>query len=142
MEQKNKNRLDQQKILRAERQDFFINASHELNTPLSSIIGYTEIIQKEQKYIPEFVDIILTQATRMKILLADMMRLAELDEDRGFLDTTFCLKKLGEEIIETLQIKAENKLITLNFVSNPVKVYADRGKLREMIENLIDNAIK
>jgi two-component system phosphate regulon sensor histidine kinase PhoR len=139
---KDKNQLTPNELLKAEKRDFFVNASHELNTPLSSIIGYTEIIKKEQKFIPEFIDTILAQATRMKALLVDMMRLAEMDEEKGFNNTKFCLATLGKEVVDMLMVRAENKLITLYHDLAPVQIVADRSKINEMLENLIDNAIK
>ena len=136
------NFLSEQERLKAEKQDFFVNASHELNTPLSSIIGYTEIIKAEKKYIPEFIDTILNQAQRMKELLSDMMGLAALDAGKGFEDGPCELHVVAAEVIATFMPKAEGKNITLTTDFDSVEIVADRGKITELLGNLIDNAIK
>ncbi|MCL2176566.1 MAG: ATP-binding protein [Firmicutes bacterium] len=128
--------------LQKEKQDFFINASHELNTPLTSILGYAEILKKEKAYKEEFVDAIYKQALRMLALISDMLLISELEEMVEFPKETLCLKQIAMEICETHAPKAESKNIKLVTNLEPVTLKANKEKIVELISNLVDNSIK
>jgi len=135
------NVTDVRKITR-EKQEFFVNASHELNTPLSSILGYAEILKREKKYNPEFVDTIYRQAERMKNLIGDMLVLSELEEGKELPDEIIDLSQIANEVLSAYKPKAENKNIALTAELESLKIRANKEKITTIISNLIDNSIK
>jgi len=125
-----------------EKQDFFVNASHELNTPLSSILGYAEILKNEKKFNAGFVDTIYSQASRMKALIGDMLALSELEEGAEFPEETIDLKELATQVLTAHKPKASGKNIKLILKAEPVTITANKEKITEVISNLVDNSIK
>jgi len=132
---------DRRKLQR-EKQDFFVNASHELNTPLSSVLGYAEILGNEKKYNEEFVNAIYRQAKRMKSLIGDMLTLAELEEGAVFASDRIDLKEIAEEVLAVYMPRAKNKDIAIEANAEALIIEANREKITEVVSNLVDNAIK
>ncbi|MCL2822131.1 MAG: ATP-binding protein [Firmicutes bacterium] len=125
-----------------EKQEFFANAGHELNTPLSSIIGYSELILKEKKYNQPFVETINRESLRMKLLIEGMLKISELEENKEILDEKIDLKSIVEQVINAAKPKAENKKIKLSASLENAAIFANAEKITEVVSNLIDNAIK
>ena len=127
------------------RREFTANVSHELKTPLQSIIGSAELLEngivKEQD-IPYFVSNIRKEASRLVDLINDIIRLSQLDEKAEMSFEEVFLLELVEEIREGLSDSARKKQITFEIEGENCKVYGVRSLLYEMIYNLCDNAIK
>ncbi len=127
------------------RREFSANVSHELKTPLTSILGYAEIIGNglaNASDIPKFADRIHKEAARLLTLIEDIIKLSQLDEDE--LRAEFVpveLSELCKSVLQELSQKAEKAGVTLHFSGDEQTVSGFEPSLYEMIYNLCDNAI-
>lgn len=127
------------------RREFSANVSHELKTPLTSIMGYAEIIENgiaKQEDIPNFANRIHTEAARLLTLIEDIIRLSKIDEGNLKQEFEYVeLSELCQSVINELYEKGKSKQVSLQFIGSTASVYGIRQILREMIFNLCDNAI-
>lgn len=126
------------------RQEFTANVSHELKTPLQSIIGSAELMENgivKEEDIPRFVGHIHKEASRLVTLIDDIIRLSQLDEETEMPHEDVSLRMLSEEVCETLSDAARIKNISLEVIGDGV-INGVCGLLYEVIYNLCDNAIK
>ena len=128
-----------------QRQEFTANVSHELKTPLTSIMGYAEIIAggiAKPEDVAPFAGKIRTEAQRLLALIEDIIHLSRLDE--GGETVSFEpveLSALCDTVRDRLQSKAAGKGIALRIEGEPAAVSGQRRTLEQMIFNLTDNAI-
>ncbi len=138
-------------IKRAEfaRVDFLANASHELRTPLTSLSGFIETLRGPARDDPaardRFLDIMHGQAERMRRLISDLLSLSriELIEHRppeGEADLAAVVAEAGDALLPLAKEK-DVRLCVLG-PSSAVSVTGVRDELAQVIQNLIDNAIK
>ena len=127
------------------RQEFTANVSHELKTPLQTIIGSAELMENgivKEDDIPRFVGRIRKEASRLVILIDDIIRLSQLDEGVDMPREDVCLRNIAEEVCETLSDAAKMKNISLNISGDDGVICGLRRLLHEIVYNLCDNAIK
>ena len=127
------------------RREFTANVSHELKTPLQSIIGSAELMENgivKEEDIPRFIGHIRKEASRLVFLIDDIIRLSELDEGTEMPHEDVSLKVLSEEICETLADAAKMKDVSLEVTGDDGVVNGVRRLLYEVVYNLCDNAIK
>ena len=127
------------------RQEFTANVSHELKTPLQSIIGSAELLENgivKEEDIPRFVGHIRKEASRLVFLIDDIIRLSQLDEGAEMPREEVSLKVLSEEVCETLADAAKLKDVSLEVSGDEGVVNGVRRFLYEVVYNLCDNAIK
>jgi two-component system phosphate regulon sensor histidine kinase PhoR len=130
------------------RQEFLSNVSHELRTPLTSIMAFVETLERGAKEDPEscqrFLSIIRKNASRMHSLIDDILELTAIEGGHIRLrPETIDLSELVSEVCASLTNQADARNITLrNNVARGVMVYADLGRLEQMLTNLVDNGIK
>ena len=127
------------------RQEFTANVSHELKTPLQTIIGSAELMENgivKEDDIPRFVGRIRKEASRLVILIDDIIRLSQLDEGVDMPREDVCLRNIAEEVCETLSDAAKMKNISLNISGDDGVICGVRRLLHEIVYNLCDNAIK
>ena len=127
------------------RQEFTANVSHELKTPLQSIIGSAELMENgivKEEDVPRFVGHIRKEASRLVFLIDDIIRLSQLDEGAEMPREDVSLKGLSEEVCEILADAAKLKDISLEVNGDDGVVNGVRRLLYEVIYNLCDNAIK
>jgi two-component system phosphate regulon sensor histidine kinase PhoR len=131
------------------RQDFVANVSHEFKTPLTAIQGFAETLLSGALDDPtnnrRFLDIIRNHAIRLARLTNDLLKLARIEA--GKLEVEFFpvgLMELIEGCAETTLLKASRKQITLEIEVPPglPPVQGDAGLLRDVLQNLLDNAIQ
>lgn len=128
------------------RREFSANVSHELKTPLQSILGYAEImknglVKDEDKQ--RFLERIHAEAGNMIELIQNIMELSRLDENKTldeFEDVD--LLKLAQSVILRLKHKAQTKGVTLNVNGSSACVCGVQSILSEVLYNLVDNSIK
>lgn len=128
------------------RQDFTASVTHELKTPLTAISGYAELIEnkmatKDQEII--FAGEIRKNAERLLTLINDIIRLSELDHAE--LSTEFetvDLYVVAQECADILQVNATRRGIALTLDGESCLVRGNRDMLRELVENLCQNAIR
>ncbi|MBE6021288.1 MAG: PAS domain S-box protein [Clostridiales bacterium] len=127
------------------RKEFTANVSHELKTPLQSIIGSAELMENgivKDEDIPRFVGHIRKEASRLVFLIDDIIRLSQLDEGTEMPREDVSLKALSEEVCQTLADAAKLKDISLEVTGDDGVINGVRRLLYEVIYNLCDNAIK
>lgn len=128
-----------------ERQEFTANVSHELKTPLQSIIGSAELLEnglvKEQDR-QRFVGHIKNEATRLVSLINDIIRLSQLDEGKELINETVDLYEVAKEVIEVLSDSAAKKDVKLRLCGRTHTINGVRRYIYEIIYNLCDNAIR
>ncbi|HJV44045.1 sensor histidine kinase [Caulobacter sp.] len=132
------------------RADFLANASHELRTPLASLSGFIETLRGHAKDDPgardKFLAIMLAQAERMSRLIDDLMSLSriELNEHIAPLGRVD-LAMAAVDVIDALAPQAQEKAVSFDPVLPPrggAVVEGDRDQIIQVIQNLVDNAIK
>lgn len=127
------------------RQEFTANVSHELKTPLQSIIGSAELMENgivKEDDVPRFVGHIREEASRLVFLIDDIIRLSQLDEGAEMPREDVSLKVLSEEVCETLADAAKLKDVSLEVSGDDGVINGVRRLLYEVVYNLCDNAIK
>lgn len=127
------------------RREFTANVSHELKTPLQSIIGSAELLENglvKQEDHARFVGHIRKEASRLVMLIEDIIRLSQLDEGGEMPIEEVSLYALAEEIIPSVQAAAEEKRVKLSVSGDSGMVNGVRRLLFEIVYNLCDNAIK
>jgi two-component system phosphate regulon sensor histidine kinase PhoR len=138
-------------IKRAEfaRVDFLANASHELRTPLTSLSGFIETMQGPAKDDPaareRFLGIMQGQAERMRRLISDLLSLSRIELiEHTPPDTQADLAAVVAEVGDALQpvAKARNVKLRVSGPASAVFVTGVRDELSQVVQNLMDNAIK
>lgn len=128
------------------RREFSANVSHELKTPLTSISGYAELMKEGLLPAEKTKDAAATiyrESQRLIALIGDIINLSRLDEaEVPFEQEQVDLYQIAEEVLDTLQMLAEERHITLTLTGSSQKVIGVPHVLREMLYNLCDNAIK
>ena len=128
------------------RQEFTANVSHELKTPLTSISGYSELIESgmaTNEDVTRFAGEIHKSANRLLSLINDIIQLSQLDvSDLSGEFSPVQLDKVAADCVDMLQLNADKRQVTLHLDTSPVLVQGSPKMLEELIYNLIDNAIK
>ncbi len=127
------------------RQEFTANISHELKTPLTSISGYSELIENgmvNESDTIRFAKEIHRSANRMLILINDIIRLSELDASAEPVFEPVDLYELAQVCVEMLQLNAKKHNVTIELIGRKCIVYGSRQMLEEVLYNLCDNAIR
>ena len=124
------------------------NISHDFRSPLTSIKGYVEAmadgtipLDQHERYLA----IILSETNRLTNLTVDLLTLNEIDSKEAFLNKTdFDIQNAIRQVAETFEVFCTKKRITIELLLLPEIIYvnADRGKVQQVLHNLIDNAIK
>jgi two-component system, OmpR family, phosphate regulon sensor histidine kinase PhoR len=131
------------------RKDFVANVSHELRTPLTSIRGFAETLLEgaleDKKNNRRFVEIIKSHAIRLSDITMDLLTLATLESESFKLNYELIeLHGLCSEVVESIRPIAQSKQqeIAIRIAENLPPLRADRGRLRQVLTNLLDNAVK
>ena len=127
------------------RRDFTANVSHELKTPLQSIIGSAELMENgivKAEDMPRFMGHIRKEASRLVSLIDDIIRLSQLDEGTEMPREDVELKALAGEVCESLYDAASRKNVSLDVSGDEVVIHGVRSLLYEVVYNLCDNAVK
>ena len=128
------------------RKEFSANVSHELKTPLTSISGYAEIMMNglvRPEDVRGFSERIYNEASRLIVLIEDIIRLSKLDEGGGEIEKEEVdLYELTREVCSRLSHKAEKHSVHVEVTGESVTITGVRQVLNEMIYNICENAIK
>lgn len=128
------------------RKEFSANVSHELKTPLTSISGYAEIMMNglvRPEDVRGFSERIYNEASRLIVLIEDIIRLSKLDEGGGEVEKEEVdLYALTREVCSRLAHKAEKHSVHVEVSGEPASILGIRQVLNEMIYNICENAIK
>lgn len=128
------------------RKEFSANVSHELKTPLTSISGYAEIMKNglvRPEDMPGFSERIYKEASRLIILVEDIIKLSRLDEERVEIEKEDVdLYELTREVCSRLSLQAEKMKVRIEVTGESVIYNGVRPVLQEMIYNICANGIK
>ncbi|MFB5662884.1 ATP-binding protein [Alteribacillus sp. HJP-4] len=125
--------------------NFVSDASHELKTPLSIIDSYTRMLKRwgtqKPDVMEESIEAILTESTRMKRMLEQMLMLARDESTEELQRTSFDIAGLAAKAAQ-LFTASYNRHISADIPDQPVFVFADEEKLKQVLYILLDNAVK
>ena len=129
--------------------EFIANISHEIRTPLNGILGYAQILKRDQALSGpqrDGVEIITRSANHLLQLINDILDLSRIEAGQvKQVMTSFDLPALVHELVEMFSIQARQKGVTLNCDLDPqlpVVVHGDAQRLRQILLNLVGNAVK
>jgi len=133
----------------AAKSEFLSNMSHELRTPLNGVLGYAQILQKSNPLKPQQrkgVDTIYQCGSHLLTLINDLLDLSKIEARKLELDPAdFHLPSFLSGVAEICSIKAEQKGIAFTLTQSenfPLGIHADQKRLRQVLLNLLGNAIK
>lgn len=127
------------------RREFTANVSHELKTPLQGIIGSAELIESgmvKPEDMPRFIGHIRAEAQRLVTLIADIIRLSQLDEGEELPMERVELLETAREAAEDLRDAAGRRGIEISVSGEETEILGMRRLIYEIVYNLCDNAIK
>lgn len=130
------------------RKEIVANVSHELRTPLTSIIGFIKgildgVISKDEE--KKYLSIAYEEANRLKDLTKDIVDVAKLESGNTTLSKSkFNLNELAKDVYVEMEelVKEKNLKLIFEEKTENVEVYADKAKIRQVLINVINNAVK
>lgn len=129
------------------RTDFVTNVSHELRTPITALKGFSETLldgaMEDKEVLKEFLEIMLIESTRLDSMVQDILRLSQLEQRQVSLTEDWVdVGDVVGDIFQILQQKIELKEMTCYIEQKePVLIYTNRDQFKQMLMNLIANAI-
>ncbi len=127
------------------RSQFVANVSHELKTPLTSIKGFAETLRyvEDEKNKERFLDIINDEAERLTRLIDDILVLSDIENNKEKNEESVDINRLIEDICYLVKNSADGKDIKIIISGEKIPcVLGDKDKFKQMLINLVDNAIK
>lgn len=127
------------------RSEFTSNVSHELKSPLTSIMGFAEMIKNDmvtdEGDVKEFSNMIYKESSRLLQLIEELLSLSKLNEDNIVLKEHVNVRKVAEEVRESLSFEAKKKNIDIAIEGDGELISANT-LIYEMLFNLVSNSIK
>ena len=127
------------------RQEFTANVSHELKTPLQSILNSAQLLQSglvKPEDNAKFTGYICSEAERLLNLINDVIRLSQLDESGEFPKESVDLYQISSQVLQSLLPSADKKNVTVELLGENTVIPGIRQLAYELIYNLCDNAIR
>ncbi len=144
-----KNEIERLKQLESYRKEFLGNVSHELKTPVFNIQGYTSTLLdgglEDQNINRKYLERTEKSVERIISMIEDLESINQLESGELELEKEdFDIYSLTEEVVKSLEFRANQKGILTNLPKdkNAIKVHADKFRIRQVLENLLNNAIK
>ncbi|TVQ58865.1 MAG: response regulator, partial [Spirulina sp. DLM2.Bin59] len=129
--------------------EFLASMSHELRTPMNAILGFTQLLNREAS-LPQgqrqYLEIISQSGEHLLTLINDVLEMSKIEAGRTVLsESNFDLYRLLQNLEQMFRLKAEEKGLALQVGRSPQVpqyIYTDEGKLRQILINLLNNAVK
>ncbi len=145
--------VTEQQKTEQERRDFVSNVSHELRTPLTSIKSYSEALAEgawqDESIAPHFLEVIESESNRMIRMISNLLDLSKIDGGQIVLNKDYVdLKRVLNFILDRLEFtvandpNGENYQIVREFTPRDIYVDIDQDRMTQVIDNLLNNAIK
>jgi PAS domain S-box-containing protein len=142
--------FDQAEQANKSKSQFLANITHEFNTPLNSILGYCQLLEMEQigtlnEKQAKFVSYIYESGNHLLALVNTILDFSKIEVGKVLIEKVdFDLGLLAKEVIHSQEAIANEKniKIELELESSPFIIYADRTRIKQVLINLISNAIK
>jgi PAS domain S-box-containing protein len=129
--------------------DFLANMSHEIRTPMNAILGYTDILRRSQhapQDVARYLDIVRTSGQHLLALINDILDLSKVEAGHLEVERITCEPDgVIREVVQALQVKADEKGLWLKLhlpQALPAQVLTDPARLRQIVTNLVGNALK
>lgn len=143
-----KRQKQKQKALLSQKKQFTANLSHEMKTPLTSIAGYAELIEKgiaKEEDIKPFASTIRAQALRLVTLSEDIIKLSQLEENDDSSNISFSsidIYDIAKGCVDALTAHANLSGISIDIEGESAFIKGNSSLIEELIYNLCDNAIR
>ncbi|MDL2288806.1 cell wall metabolism sensor histidine kinase WalK [Oscillospiraceae bacterium OttesenSCG-928-F05] len=141
--------ITEQAKLENVRREFVANVSHELRTPLTNVKSYAETLIETEGIDREteqnFLSVILSESDRMTRIVSDLLTLSQFDYDRAALHPEWCrFTRILERVYEAMHLEAKKHghTMTLEIPSALPDIFCDRGRIEQVLINVIANAVK
>ncbi len=129
---------------------FLANMSHEIRTPMNAILGFTEVLKRgyvnSETEKRKYLNTIYSSGSHLLELINDILDLSKVESGRLEVEKVRCQPHaIVQEVIQVLAIRAKEKGIALELTAQgriPETIYTDSSRLRQIITNLVGNAIK
>lgn len=140
--------ITKQQQIEKMRKDFIADVSHELKTPLTSVISYAETIrdsaEMDERTRADFLAVIVSEAERMTRLVKDLLYLSAIDSAQQYLRYSHVeVKQIIRKCLVNMRLHAEQKNQQIIFEkADDVNAYIDPDQIEQLIINILSNAIK
>jgi signal transduction histidine kinase len=140
--------VTEEHALEKTRSDFVATASHELRTPLAAVYGAVRTLRRDDVMLSEddrsqFLEMIESEATRLARIVDQILLAGQLDADAVELDETECdLEEVASGVIESAAVHLPESISLDLTVDGAAPIRCDENKLRQVLVNLVDNAVK
>jgi PAS domain S-box-containing protein len=141
---------DDAEVANRAKSEFLANMSHEIRTPMNAIMGFTDLLrrgyQKSERDVRRHLETVLSSGRHLLGLIDEILDLSKVESGRLELERVRCEShRILQEVVEVLQVRAQEKGIRLRFDCAgqvPETILADPARLRQIVTNLVGNAIK
>lgn len=139
--------ISEERRLESAKKDFFANASHELKSPLTSILGYTQMIREgfltEKNDVDDALDKIQSEGKRMNEIIIEMLELSRLESgDEKKERKLLSLRSTVNETLTQLEPEIKKKDLQVKVVGDDMSLFMSKEELDSLVKNLIENAIR